>query len=116
MSDKLMPCMCCGSDSIYKTFEYDNIGTEIPIIFCNTCKIVFRVENDSPYLSDKETYKYLAEKTVKAWNTRKPVERILERLEEMLKAYETQSVLLSDSEKAFMKAIEIVKEEGGIEC
>lgn len=56
----------------------------------------------------------IAKAEINQWNTRKTMERILERLEKMLKLYETHAVLLSDSEKAFMKAIEIVKEEGGI--
>ena len=60
-------CFCCGSSCIYETFEIDSLGTEIPVIFCNSCKIVFKVENDSPYLDDEETYKYLKEKNAKAW-------------------------------------------------
>ena len=105
-------CPCCGSSSIYLTFEVNDIGTTIPVVFCNSCKIVFKVENDSPYLNDKETYKYLEEKTIEAWNTRKPLERVIERLEK-----EKSNLTTWAEDEAYKlainKAIEIIKEEVG---
>ena len=100
---KFKNCPCCGSSSLYLTFEVNDIGTTIPVMFCNSCKIIFKVENDSPYLNDKETYKYLEEKTIKAWNIRKPLERVIERLEELTKKY------MSNSEKAAELGIDYEK-------
>lgn len=78
---ELKKCLCCGSSWIYETLEIDELGTEIPIIFCNACKVVFKAENDSPYLNDKETWEYLKEKNRNAWNNRKLIEAVVERLE-----------------------------------
>lgn len=77
-SDKLLPCPCCGHDNIYEVTETEELtGVTIPALFCNACKIIFKVENDSPYLDDDRTFEYLREKTIKAWNTRKPIDDIL---------------------------------------
>lgn len=67
---ELKKCPFCGGDCLYKTFEVNDLGDEIPVIFCNWCKVVFKVENDSPFLNCKDTYKYLEEKNIKAWNNR----------------------------------------------
>lgn len=48
------------------------------------------------------------EEAIKAWNTRKPMERIIERLEE------EKSDWNDDYNVPIKKAIEIVKEEGGL--
>ena len=69
------------------------------------------------------------EKLKNKWNTRKPMERILERLEikaekamdnsekaaELGQAYEKHMIFNGAKGNAFEEAIEIVKEEGGIE-
>lgn len=80
---ELKRCPFCGGDCIYKTFEVNDLGDEIPVIFCNWCKVVFKVENDSPYLNSQKTYEYLEEKNIKAWNTRTPMDKVIERLEEL---------------------------------
>ena len=67
---ELKKCPFCGGDCLYKTFEVNDLGDEIPVIFCNWCKVVFKVENDSPFLNCKDTYEYLEEKNIKAWNNR----------------------------------------------
>ena len=43
---------------------------ERPQIFCNGCKVIVEVENDSPYFSDDETIQYLRDRLVKIWNRR----------------------------------------------
>lgn len=103
-------CFCCGSSCIYETFEIDSLGTQIPVIFCNSCKIVFKVENDSPCLDDDETYSYLKEKNAKAWNTRKPVDDVVERLEKKIKPLHN-----ANWNAAMEEAIEIIK-EGMMRC
>lgn len=82
MSEDMKYCPFCGEDALYKIQRENELGTIIPQLFCNNCKMIFEVENDSPYLNDEETHNYLEEKLHKLWNTRKPIERIVERLEE----------------------------------
>lgn len=68
---KLKPCPFCGSEDIYKTHSEEiPFGTKNPEIFCNTCKAIFAVEDDSPYLNCDEDFKYRREKTAEAWNKR----------------------------------------------
>lgn len=107
--EKFKNCPCCGSSSVYLTFEVNDIGTIIPIMFCNSCKIIFKVENDSPYLNDEKTYKYLEEKTIKTWNTRKPLERVIEKLENEVKDLHEDCNYI-DAYK-YEEAIKIIKEE-----
>ena len=115
---KPLNCPFCGGDCIYETFEIDSLGAEIPVIFCNHCKTIFKVENNSPYLNEDKTYDYLAKKNIETWNTRKPMERILERLEEASfwteQTFDEDGYGNDDSWEAVWldKAIEIVKEEG----
>lgn len=89
MSDKtsdkrLLSCPFCGGEAIYEIKRENELGTIIPQLFCNHCKMIFEIENDSPYLNDDKTHDYLKEKLYVWWNTRKPMERIVERLEEEL--------------------------------
>ena len=119
---KLLPCPFCGEGVIYETIREDELGTVIPQMFCNCCKMIFEIENDSPYLSDDKTYEYLKEKLHKQFNTRKPIQEIVENL----KISKSISKLLAPSwlskEDRIMhynsfvegidRAIEIVKEVG----
>lgn len=116
MRYKLLPCPCCGHDNIYEVTETEELtGVTIPALFCNSCKIIFKAENDSPYLEDNKTFEYLREKTVKAWNTRKSMERILERLKEKhVESEKCPKFEKAFRQVAFEEAIEIVKEEGGL--
>lgn len=61
-----------------------------------------------------EMFGYTEDEAIKKWNTRKPMERILTRLEEESRLYS-----LNDRECEFAirqdHALRIVKEEGGIE-
>lgn len=81
MKDKLKSCPCCGCGAIYEISREDSIVDKIPQLFCNGCKMTFEVENDSPFLSDEKTFEYLKEKLHTTWNTRKPMDRIVEQLE-----------------------------------
>lgn len=69
---------------------------------CNYCKASTKL-----YFTEKEA--------IKAWNTRKPMERILERLEEKAKEYTNDDLSYRIPWFGIEEAIEIVKEEGGIE-
>ena len=68
--NELKPCPFCGSTDIYETYSEEYLGTKNPEIFCNTCKSIFSVEDDSPYMNCDEDFKYRKEKTREAWNRR----------------------------------------------
>lgn len=122
MSDELLPCPFCGIDGMYEIIINNDLGDTEPALFCNACKMTFQVENDSPYMNADETYKYLKEKLHKTFNTRKPMERIVERLENYRDYFMdvVYDELIDDSDNCranriidrFDDAIEIVKEEG----
>ena len=124
---KLKTCPFCDAEEIYETKRENELGTIIPQLFCNCCKMTFEIENDSPYLNDDKTYDYLKEKLHNLWNTRKPMDRIVERLEEeRLTSHSARSEFITGMNlvsanvcvgeiNTYTKAIKIVKEEGGIE-
>ena len=68
---ELKPCPFCGCSAIYETRRDDYLTGERPQIFCNGCKVIVEVENDSPYFADDETIQYLRDKLVKIWNRRR---------------------------------------------
>lgn len=71
MMAELKPCPFCGSEDIYETYSEEyRYGTKNPEIFCNTCKAIFSIEDDSPYMDVEKDYKYRKEKTAEAWNRR----------------------------------------------
>ena len=70
MMIELKPCPFCGCNTIYEIRRDDYLTWERPQIFCNGCKVIVEVENDSPYFSDDETIQYLRDKLVKIWNRR----------------------------------------------
>lgn len=111
MTDKLKNCPICGCGAIYKISREDSIVDKIPQLFCDGCKMTFEVENDSPFLSDTKTFEYLKEKLHTTWNTRRPIDRIVEQLER--RAYETADWMCGGTMKAveLTDAIEIVKGE-----
>ena len=68
---ELKPCPFCGSEDLYETYSQEYaLGTKNPEIFCNSCKGIFSIEDDSPYMNCDEDYKYRKEKTKEAWNKR----------------------------------------------
>ena len=116
-------CPFCNGGAIYETSREDYLGTVIPQLFCDSCKMIFEVENDSPYLDDKKTEEYLREKLYRQFNTRKPMQEIVERLEEekgiaFLTLANTGNKIkdiVHDEVMAYLNtAIEIVKEAGGM--
>lgn len=68
---KLKPCPFCGGEDIYETYSQEcSLGTKNPEIFCNSCKAILSIEDDSPYMTCDEDYAYRKAKTKEAWNTR----------------------------------------------
>ena len=67
---ELKSCPFCGCNAIYEISRDDYLTGERPQIFCNGCKVIVEVENDSPYFSHDETMQYRRAKLVKIWNWR----------------------------------------------
>lgn len=67
---ELKPCPLCGCVAIYEIEREDYLIGKYPQLFCNGCKMIFEVENNSPYLSDAKTYEYLRDRLLNAWNRR----------------------------------------------
>lgn len=117
---KLLNCPFCGENIIYKTNREDEFEIIIPQLFCNSCKMIFEIENDSPYMHDGKTYEYLEEKLYKTWNARVPMERIMKQLEERKETCNGHKCEKDGCagcvdckiESSYAEAIEIVKEEG----
>lgn len=77
MMSELKPCPFCGSEDIFQTYSQEYaFGLKHPKIFCNSCKAIFSVEDDSPYTNCEEDYAYRRVKTVEAWNRRVKDEHI----------------------------------------
>ena len=119
---ELLHCPFCNSSDMYETTDTDGIGTEVPVLFCNSCKMIFKVENDSPYSNEDETFKYLSKKLYEKFNTRKPLDNIIEQLEKRVK--HTQSLhgkkymdygVLCGCENGFRESIQIVKNGGVVD-
>lgn len=100
---KLLPCPFCGEVE------------EVELIKCNGSwsVICFRCDISSNYYKKPQ-------QAIKNWNTRKPMERIVERLEEARQKY--QRLIKEQGEKEdeamnihFRGMINIVKEEGGMD-
>lgn len=72
-NDKLLPCPFCGGEA-KTTFICDGRYNEIK---CKTPKCIMNVDMPAFYESKEEA--------IKKWNSRKPMERIVERLEELFK-------------------------------
>lgn len=99
---KLLPCPFCGGEARLRGERYFQPNVRRNVI----CKECF--SNSGWYKTDEEA--------IKAWNTRKPMERIIERLEEEKERKISATKTEINLRKAhFKKAIEICKEEGGIE-
>lgn len=102
---KLLPCPFCGGEAEYSEHHEDNGGVEVYyreyhyyMVCCDKCHLTFTSTLDK-------------EDVVRRWNTRKPMERIIEKLED-LRAKPTETVY---DTVLIGSVIEICKEEGGIE-
>lgn len=104
MNDKkLLPCPCCGEENTIETFD-----TFVPALKCTDCGLMMTISPSFIGNYKKELYK--------KWNTRKPIDRIVERLEELKEeyAYPDDDEYTAGHYSAFKNALKIVKEEGGL--
>ena len=108
-------CPCCDSEDISVGSKCVSIGEDI-YIRCNTCGLKMQLCKE-----------YGWKELLKRWNTRKPIQNIVERLEECYERYEDleyyehlENGRSLDFEYCHGKkdgvneAIEIVEEEGGM--
>ena len=111
MSDeRLKPCPFCGGEATPLYCENGNRYTSNILylskrgtIKCKKCELTL-----------PRVY-YRVSKAIEAWNTRKPMERIVERLEESKTNFSRMGTLQSAYyDKGLDKAIEIVK-AGGVD-
>lgn len=94
---KLLKCPFCGG-------EAEIVGSAYKRILCKGCEIEI----------------FITEETVKKWNTRKPMQNIVERLEEQAEECRKYWQEFDDEDSfggmnAYCDAVKIVKEEGGID-
>ena len=110
----------CGGEEWYSITRFDDED--------NSCQCRLFMESEKFFAEDDESVKEKHKQDlINRWNTRKPMERILTRLEEKSEEHEETrriahgkglyNVEERQESKAscFMEAIEICKEEGGIE-
>lgn len=111
---KLLNCPFCGGDAVTAEMYNTKLKKLFPIVKCLDC------ECRTPMT---ETF----EEAIKAWNTRKPMEGIIDYLEEFMEkqydsynnAKRTGNIRQMDYSdgcaEGLIEAIEIIKIEGGIE-
>ena len=115
MQNKLLECPFCGGEAFVDTHKFWDVeAKDFTVktygVRCYECQAgtmqYFRTEEDA----------------IKQWNTRKPLERIVEQLEERHKFYENRFAEMSGTDrdiedwgsiKSYADAIEIVK--GGVD-
>ena len=94
---KLLPCPFCGGEA--EIGEFHLLDKEYRVC-CKECR------SRTPFSTSRD-------RVIKQWNTRKPMERIVERLEEEKEQKISATKTEINLRKAhFKKAIELVKEEG----
>lgn len=84
MSKEIKPCPFCGSENIDYSIKTTNGGYHMSM-YCKECHcygarvLIKHFENGRFLIERNETYKELA---IKEWNTRKPIDKVIEQLEE----------------------------------
>lgn len=106
ISKQLAKCPLCGGEA-----KIDKTITNTVSVECTVChassRIILCTEGD------------IEQKAIEAWNTRKPIENMLERLEEQAEECRKYWQEFDDEDSfggmnAYCDAVEIVKEEGGM--
>ena len=123
---KLLPCPFCGSNHIVREqMKFKDSNAENMLHEDGTKKWTYIKCARCGCSTEAYCYEY---QSTKKWNTRKPMERIVERLEEMYKYNSEQADLYRDGDSAYMRdkkemymdrtncfgaAIRTIKEVGG---
>lgn len=107
---KLKSCPCCkGNASIHKRHDYLT-GWNWIKIQCDDCLLQseeINIDIEFGHPEDIEYVNNMINELVKRWNTRKPMERVVEKMEKEKK----NPNLYAYAYDAYQKAIEIVEEE-----
>ena len=106
---KLLPCPFCGGEAFIAIEKQcdGNVVYETKSVACSKCGV-----STEKIICDGYYYCYYTdEEAIKAWNTRKPMEQIVEMLEDDIA--ENPEASLREYRSGLYKAIEIVKEVGG---
>ena len=97
---KLLPCPFCDGEA-----KVSNLGFNQYLIFCKDC-----------WAETKPTTGF--ENTITKWNTRKPMQEIVEKIDDEISEYRETSYFDRYTKAVkvgtMFKAIEIVKEVGGM--
>ena len=108
---ELKRCPFCGGKAKIDKTIANTVSVECTVCHASS-RMILCTEGD------------IEQKAIEAWNTRKPMQNIVERLEENLqKIEEKRKMAESEADKlrffnfemALRKAVSIVKEEGGID-
>lgn len=108
-------------DAAKKRKEKEEKMSEIKLLPCPFCdeeaKAIVFVDNSAKIECKQRCFDGThvfkdVEEAARAWNTRKPMERIVERLNNKFRVVKSDEDL--EWNRAINKAIEIVKEEGGL--
>lgn len=117
---KLLPCPFCGGGTYTYTATYVENGLKRKswLVHCKKCALNYPTSKNKCFTEAE---------AIKKWNTRKPMQEIVERLEDSAKRchyseeeFKDSVVKVPLSEKWFSKAcsyeyaIEVVKEVGGM--
>lgn len=103
---KLLPCPFCGGEKVIST--YNNF---VPALLCGGCGAMMTIP-----MSFGDTYEDKERELLRKWNTRIPMQEIVERLEE------SKGTVVIDGKEMYQEdyfidideAIQIVKEVGGM--
>ena len=113
---KLLPCPFCGGKAViyHQSSKYTNRDGNF--VHCMECGC--RTKLFECYGNTTKTHEDTKQEAIEAWNTRKPMERIIEQLTESKEHYRRLWNKNQDDEdygalSAYENAIDIVKEEGG---
>ena len=100
---KLVPCPFCGGEAYLETVP--TLHKDEYVVCCKDkeCTAFYIGYGDIGLYATKE-------KAIQSWNTRKPMEEIVERLDDMYQP----CYLCREDRCAIDRAIEIVKEVGGM--
>lgn len=105
---ELKRCPFCGGE--VDLFSWSQIPLNYQYgIECRECHTLFQIN----------LYDTTMQETIEAWNTRKPIEKVLEMLEELAEQHHEYWDVFDDVDsfgamRTYRNAIEIIKEEVGL--